>query len=275
MNAIGEMLRRERLKSGLDLDWISRETKIPARLLQAIEQEEFDKLPGRVFAISFVRQYAQTLGLDEEQVIAEFREQQEPPPPPAITIPEPPKRKSMQPVALGIAAAVMVVLFVHAWLQNHDQTPLQTAENTPAAASQPAAPVPPEPARSDPPPAATAAVPAQALAAQAPAAEVPAPAAATAGTTHLVLTAKGKSWVAANLDGHNIFSGILKPNETKTLDGSGPLKLVIGNAGAVEISLNGKPIGPIGPEGQIRDVQVSDTGAVQVVAHKQALQDLF
>ena len=53
MGAVGERLRRERLKTGLDLDRVSQDTKIPARFLEAIEQEQFEKLPGRVVLFSF------------------------------------------------------------------------------------------------------------------------------------------------------------------------------------------------------------------------------
>ena len=52
---------------------ISGELKISTRLLEAIEDEEFDKLPGGVFAKSFVRQYARLLGLDEDEMAAEVQ----------------------------------------------------------------------------------------------------------------------------------------------------------------------------------------------------------
>ena len=61
-DVIGETLRRERLKRNLDFEQISRELKISRRFLEAIENDQFDKLPGGVFAKSFVRQYARLLG---------------------------------------------------------------------------------------------------------------------------------------------------------------------------------------------------------------------
>ena len=64
MTSIGEMLRREREKRNLDLDQVSRELKISTRFLEAIETENFDRLPGGVFAKSFVRQYARMFDLD-------------------------------------------------------------------------------------------------------------------------------------------------------------------------------------------------------------------
>ena len=72
MTSIGETLRRERLRRHLDLDQVSRETKISTKLLDAIEAERFDKLPGGVFTKSFVRQYARMLGLDEDEIVGEL-----------------------------------------------------------------------------------------------------------------------------------------------------------------------------------------------------------
>ena len=71
MTSVGETLRRERLKRNLPLDQISRELKISAKMLEAIEAEDFAKLPGTIFAKNFVRQYAHLLGLDEEVIAAE------------------------------------------------------------------------------------------------------------------------------------------------------------------------------------------------------------
>ncbi len=78
MTSIGETLRRERLRRNLDLDEVSRELKISLRLLEAIEAEEFDKLPGTLFAKNFVRQYAHLLGLDEEEMAAEVQRSLQP-----------------------------------------------------------------------------------------------------------------------------------------------------------------------------------------------------
>src|SRR5258708_6587390 len=79
MTAIGETLRRERLRRNLDLDAVSRELKISHKFLEAIEDERFDELPGGVFVKSFVRQYARMLGLDEEELAGEVQRTIEPP----------------------------------------------------------------------------------------------------------------------------------------------------------------------------------------------------
>jgi cytoskeleton protein RodZ len=79
MTSIGETLRRERQKRNLDLNQVSRELKISTRFLEAIESEEFERLPGGVFAKSFVRQYARLLNVDEEEAAAEVQRSLAPP----------------------------------------------------------------------------------------------------------------------------------------------------------------------------------------------------
>lgn len=78
MTSVGETLRRERLRRGFELEQISRELKISSRFLEAIEVDDFKKLPGGVFAKSFVRQYARLLCLDEEELAGEVQRLVEP-----------------------------------------------------------------------------------------------------------------------------------------------------------------------------------------------------
>ena len=72
MSSVGETLRRERLRIGLDLDKIAQDTKISVRSLELIESDQFEKLPGGVFAKSFVRQYARAVGLNPEEMVSEL-----------------------------------------------------------------------------------------------------------------------------------------------------------------------------------------------------------
>lgn len=78
MTSVGETLRAERLKRNLGLDQISGELKISSKFLEAIETEQFDKLPGGVFTKSFVRQYARLLGLDDEDLAGQVQRALEP-----------------------------------------------------------------------------------------------------------------------------------------------------------------------------------------------------
>jgi len=68
----GEHLKREREMRGVSLDEISAATRIATRFLQAIENEQWDQLPGGIFNRGFVRAMAHYLGLDEESIVAEY-----------------------------------------------------------------------------------------------------------------------------------------------------------------------------------------------------------
>ena len=71
-DTFGESLKREREMRGVTLDEISAATRIATRFLRAIENEEWDQLPGGVFNRGFVRAVARYLGLDEENIVAEY-----------------------------------------------------------------------------------------------------------------------------------------------------------------------------------------------------------
>jgi cytoskeleton protein RodZ len=68
----GDKFRKEREKKEISLDDVSRVTKISSRMLQAIEEEQFDRLPGGVFNKGFIRAYAKHLGLNDEEAISEY-----------------------------------------------------------------------------------------------------------------------------------------------------------------------------------------------------------
>ena len=81
LSSFGEHLRRQREMRGISLDAIMATTKISRRLLQAIEDEQFDLLPGGIFNKSYVRAYAKCVGMNEEEAVAEYLEAAKEPPP--------------------------------------------------------------------------------------------------------------------------------------------------------------------------------------------------
>jgi hypothetical protein len=87
------------------------------------------------------------------------------------------------------------------------------------------------------------------------------------------VTAEEAVWVLARADGKYLFSGTLEANETHTIDATERLTLRLGNAGGVTITLNGKPLGPVGPKGQVREVQFTSGGFQIVAAPKPSLPE--
>jgi len=348
MTSIGETLRRERLRRNLDLGQIANETKISAKLLEAIEAEQFDKLPGGVFTRSFVRQYANALGLDADELLTELDRMLEPEvpsfdserarpdvPPTDIRLPKveewqqvgDSRRWSASLPALALVVAVMLVCSgVYAWWQRRPAHTAPPPDYT-TASSQHATPAPPAPAPqtsaepqsgaapqaanpaepqaqtpatapgqtvpaaanpaqtpvaqtpvvadrqapvTQPPPKAPVQTPGAAAAGQPPAGSAPVPTQAASvpkpaapnpnATVHVQLTAEEPTWVLVRSDGKYLFSGTLQANETKSVEATGSVLVRLGNAGGVGITLNGKPLGPVGPKGQVRTVQLSSAG---------------
>ncbi|MCT6877215.1 MAG: helix-turn-helix domain-containing protein, partial [Lactobacillus apis] len=72
MADIGDKLRSAREAKGLSIEDIEKATKIQGRYLTAIEQDDFDKLPGDFYVRAFIRQYAQVVGLDGKQLLSEY-----------------------------------------------------------------------------------------------------------------------------------------------------------------------------------------------------------
>ncbi|MGH7089394.1 MAG: helix-turn-helix domain-containing protein [Stellaceae bacterium] len=71
--AIGDLLRSAREEQGIDLDGLAAQLRIRAAYLAAIEQARYDRLPGQVYALGFVRAYANQLGLDGEEAVRRFK----------------------------------------------------------------------------------------------------------------------------------------------------------------------------------------------------------
>jgi cytoskeleton protein RodZ len=310
MTSIGEALRRERIKRKLDLEGVSQELKIAPRFLEAIEDEDFDKLPGQLFTRSFVRQYARLLGLDEDEIAGELKRVLDPQgstttsaavAPPAASGREPeiplprvedwgavadkPSRWSKSLPALAMVVGVMLACsLAYSWLQRpHRPATSQTALKVPAARTSGAT-------ASQGSPSANTATGRPDLAAQnsvreakpantaerqgsnpaSSASALPAPSPAATAITQpgldpnapvrVEMTADDPVWISVKADGKNLYSGTLQPQETKTAGANQNMTIRVGNAGGIHISLNGKPIGPVGPKGQVRTVQLTSGG---------------
>ena len=79
MAEIGETLRQARMRARIDVSEIEAKTKIRAKYLRALENEEWDLLPGPTFVKSFLRTYAQALNLDDKAILEEYRQHYERP----------------------------------------------------------------------------------------------------------------------------------------------------------------------------------------------------
>jgi cytoskeleton protein RodZ len=78
MPSIGDTLREARMRQRLDIADVEAKTKIRAKYLRALENEEFGMLPGPTFVKTFLRSYAEVLGLDPHLLVEDYRARYEP-----------------------------------------------------------------------------------------------------------------------------------------------------------------------------------------------------
>jgi len=109
--SLGETLTHERESRDLSLRQISEITRIPRSTLQHLEDEHFEKLPGRAYVVGYLRAYARALNLDPAPLLQHFHQQtgevptMAPPPPP----PQPLWRRHL-PWLVGATVALIISL---------------------------------------------------------------------------------------------------------------------------------------------------------------------
>jgi len=289
MTSIGETLRRERHRRGWNLDQVAAETKISLHLLESIELDRFDRLPGGVFARNFVRQYAHMLQLDEDEILRAFHQQfEEPaeeasgpeaaPAPTRHTSPWEALSERLGPgnslsAFVGLVLVMLACAGVYSLWQRARRSPPAPQVIASAPKPKPVAPAKPvESPKAEFRPAevsASGTIHVPEPAASQPAAPAPAVAAEpnngaepeNASAMRVALKASEPVWVSVKSDGTHAFSGTLESQQTREFDASKRMTVLVGNAGSLEISLNGKPVGPIGAKGEIQLLVLTPSGA--------------
>lgn len=264
MSGVGELLRSHRTNRGVALEQIAEATRIAVRQLEALEQERFDELPGGVFRVSFVRQFARCVGADEEEAVRLLKAQTtttvELPTMALVTRRDPflsggPGSRLAQMLngflrehGSALASVTVGLLLIVGGLYSYQSWEVKKQQD--AREAEVAATTEPEPA---PPPAAARQEPTIQTASLDPA--------PPAAPIELRIEIVDTVWIRAVADGERVLEGIyraggrLEPIEAKT-----EVTLKVGNAGGVSLALNGKDLGVVGPRGHVRSLMVTPEG---------------
>ena len=226
MASFGESLRRERELRGVSLREIAEATKISIRLLQALEEDRLDVLPGGVFRRAFVRQYAEFVGLDADRLVAEFAHAHEAPSPTGRAEPSRNERASPGTYFLVGVLCVGAVLAI-----------LKAGSQRGGPSAQPAAPPP------------MAAIPVTQPPRPAPVPPIAEP--VDEGLT-LTLSAQQSCWVQVKLDGEKVLDRVLEGGQSETVEADGEIVLSVGNAGGLTFTVNDRPGVSLGRSGEVR-----------------------
>ncbi len=229
---IGAALRDARQRKGRSIRQVSVSTKIAVEILEKLERNQFEGLPGGLFRRGFLRAFAADVGLDPAPVIAAYRAQYE-------TAPEqePPRRRQVvapEQIRLLVSAATVLVLVVglavSAWWSGRS-APEGASPLLPAATSE--VQLVDTTARTLP---------------SAEPADVPG--------LRFEATFLEPCWVSAVVDGVPVTYGTFEPGMPLVIEAGHEILLRVGNAGAVSFSINGHPGRSLGNRGQVVNVRI-------------------
>lgn len=255
---VGDILRREREKQGLTIADIEQGTSIRGLYIEHIERGNIKELPGLVYAKGFVRNYAKFLRLDAEQLVQQFAEENgSAPVPPPVEVESPARRislsnvgdESLSEISIGqqsssyagifgkLAAGIVVLAALvggGAAVISAINAPAREAVQPPVKAEQPAA--------------APAAAPAN-----------PPDTQKSADGVRVSVTLTERCWTEVSVDGKSVFEGIIEKGKTENWQGKESVVIRAGNAGALDVTLNGKKLGKFGDNGEVLERRFTNT----------------
>ena len=255
---IGDKLRNERERQNLTIQDIAKGTSIRSLYIEAIEKGEYDKLPGKVYAKGFVRNYAAFLRIDADAAVQQFTEENHPEDAAAAAereerlqaVEERTRDEARAKLATGsdfrertaadssrqnswlIAVIVILVAGGAYFLLSMDdnnsasKAPAKQVTQTAKKAVSSTKPADKQPAETT-------------------------PAAKKIDGVELVAKFTDRCWTQVVADGKTVYEGTMEAGKSQTWKGKSKVVITAGNAGAVELSVNGQTMGKAGDIGQV------------------------
>jgi cytoskeleton protein RodZ len=264
-----------REEKGLSLADVFAKTRISTKNLVALEQGDFAALPPSVYTRAYIQQYADLVEIDPRSLLLKYESYlktlEDPRPARKSEDPERPPQGLRLRKVFWVVLVVLILIFAIALSfflfspkgKQPDRSSVESVApttgtqalpaNTPAAESvQPAAvpkTVTPPPATPHPATPVTVTPTVQSN-------PLPTPQAANApvivapGSQKLTIKARETTWVGVHIDQQEGQQVLLRPGDTVTYTGN-QFRMDIGNAGGIDLSLQGKPLPPLGERGQV------------------------
>ncbi len=230
--SIGILLRQARESSGLSFEDVAKRTNIRARVIQDLEAENFTSSGGNAYARGHIRSIARVIKANPDLLIEEFNQTVGEEDRPMIdllqenNVAQPNReKKNISYKSMAYAAAAIVTLLV---VVPTGMSFMHTSNSVKKAAPSQAAAVAPNTAV----------------------------ATKTSATSVVVTAVNGKTWLGVtDSNGNQVFSGQIKQGESQSFNDSQQLNVVVGNAGAVTLNVNGKDAGSPGAKGEVVHLQ--------------------
>ena len=234
--SLGALIAKSRTDARLSIDDLAKVTNIPTTLLRDMENDNFAKCGGETYARGHLRNIAAKVGIDERIFLDLFETEVTAPAKPIrellnennVTMPyQEPKRISWKILAAGSAAVLILfagvqIFFLDSENANEPEILVTTTTTPSSSASESAAP------------------------------SAAASAVITGGIEVELTASRGTSWLyATNENGEVLFSGQVREGASKTFNAAKQVNLRVGNAGGVDILVNGKDVGSVGADREV------------------------
>ncbi len=239
---VGEIIRRTRKSYGKSLLDVEKALRIRAQMLEAIEKGDIEKLPGRVYAIGFVRSYAEYLNLDGDIIVHLFKIQSVGARPrPEVNMPAPVDDSKIPNIVTSIISTLLAFSLIIFWV-TYNQSKNQEERFIPE--------VPEELSKNDLTLEIITQDPEQDIETINP--ETMKPAVTIFNGPEIAISVNENSWVQIkNANGKTILSKVLKKGQYYSVPDEEGLVMNTGNAGGISIILNGKSLKPLGKKAEV------------------------
>ncbi|PSN20321.1 hypothetical protein C7271_02730 [filamentous cyanobacterium CCP5] len=277
LREIGAYLRQVRQEQGIDLEDVAHQIFIRPTLLRSLEAGTDEHLPEPVFVQGFIRRYGDALGINGQALAEKFSVT----PVAVLPVPreaaahgangvvEPQTRNSLKVIAkaedmeprpsaskvpwalIGSVSALVVMLFLLVWGLTSRREQAVTEAPAPSGSQVEANPA--DANQSETNPAETEA----ASEAEAPEAGLETSTAAPAAPVVAVVNLTDRSWIRVTTDGSTVFEGILESGTEETWTAENSIVITSGNAGGVELAVNGGDAVAMGAAGRVQTITLT------------------
>lgn len=250
MTSLGDTLREARELRGITLEDVEKGTHIRVKHLAALEAGEIDALPSPVQARGFLRNYAEYLGLDGDEILSRYDSlpQSGAPPPRAetpahrsgrarMTLSMPGRSRwfSMDLVVGGVVTVALIGIFV--WGGSRLASAVFGTEAATPTVSSFFLP--------------TGSAPTLPLIGGATGTPTAPPPLESFTEVQMRIVVQQRSWVRVSVDGQEAFAGMVIPGQTLEYTGSRVVEILTGNGAGLHVTFNGRDQGPMGSLGQV------------------------
>jgi cytoskeletal protein RodZ len=263
MDSLASELKSEREKRNISLAHIADETRISLRHLQSLEEGRYSDMPGGIYTRAFIKAYCEVLDLDSQKLLQKYEAEISPHPEKPIRSQPfvPPKKAFRKSNSILVWSLLLIIsatglLFSRKWFSSLSPYFFHTSDSSlerenitaiePVSADQQSSEI----SNAATPSAALPVDPAKTTSA-ANASLQTTISASDASSLKIEFDVKEKCWISVESDDGPVVSNLLEPGDAKTFNASQQFKIVIGNAGGVQLRINGQTAKPLGKPGEV------------------------